>query len=284
MSSIVGTPSRAVFVVIAALALGACQKIQQAAAPAGTTPPQGAPAPAAIVNGEPIPRSVFDLAARDAAQRVHAQELNSDQKNEILDQLVRAQLAAGEAVKNGLDKDAEVSAQLALLRIEVLASAEQKKFIKEIEPTDAELHTEYDADVAQMDKTEYKARHILVQNKEQAEQVIKRLKAGAKFEDLAKAQSIDPSKNNGGELGWFTAARMVKPFSDAVKGLKKGEYTQEPVQTQFGWHVIQLEDTREVTPPPFDQVKARLADNIRLRKWKEHIDGLQKDAKIEKKV
>lgn len=283
MRSIAGTPSRAVLFAFVTLALGACQKEQQGAAPPPAAADTG-PAPAAVVNGQPIPRSVFDIAAHDAAQRVHTSDLNADQKNVILDELIRAQLVADEAVKAGLEKSSDVTAQLTLLRLEVLANAEQKKFIEAIQPTDAELHSEYDADVAKMDKTEYKARHILVKDKEQAEQIIKRLKAGAKFEDLAKAQSIDPSKNNGGDLGWFTAARMVQPFSDAVKALKKGEYTQQPVQTQFGWHVIQLEDTRDVTPPPFDQVKARLADNIRMKKWKDHVEGLLKDAKIEKKV
>ena len=107
------------------------------------------------------------------------------------------------------------------------------------------------------------ARHILVATKDQADQVIKKLKSGAKFEELAKSQSTDTgSKNNGGELGWFTTSRMVKPFADAVKNLKKGEVTPEPVQTQYGWHVIQLEDTRDATPPPFDQVKPQLTNAV----------------------
>ena len=97
--------------------------------------------------------------------------------------------------------------------------------------------------------------------KDQAEQLIKKIKGGAKFEDLAKANRSTPARRaNGGDLGWFTTSRMVKPFADAVKGLKKGEITPEPVQTQYGWHVIQLEDTRDVTPPPFDQVKAQLTN------------------------
>ena len=120
--------------------------------------------------------------------------------------------------------------------------------------------------------------------KDQADQIIKKLKGGAKFEDLAKSQSIDGSKTNGGDLGWFTLARMVKPFGDAVKGLKKGEYTQQPVQTQFGWHVIKLEDTRDVTPPPFDQVKSQLSNGVIRKKLQAYVDQLKKDAKIEKKL
>jgi peptidyl-prolyl cis-trans isomerase C len=193
-------------------------------------------------------------------------------------------LTAAQADQEGLDKDPETLAQIQLLRQRVLEEAAQKKFMKGVEPTDAELHAEYDADVAALDKTEYHARHILVKTKEEADQVIKKLKGGAKFEDLAKQYSLDPSKSNGGDLGWFTTARMVKPFGDAVKELKKGEYTQQPVQTQFGWHVIQLEDTRAVTPPPFDQVKAQIANSIKMKKWQAYVDELEKKAKIEKKL
>ena len=147
-----------------------------------------------------------------------------------------------------------------------------------------ELHAEYDTAIGQMDKTEYHARHILVANKEQAEQIIKKLKGGAKFEDLAKAQSTDTgSKDNGGDLGWFTTSRMVKPFADAVKGLKKGEVTPEPVQTQYGWHVIQLEDTREAAPPPFEQVKPQLTDAVLRKELQAYVEDMKKQAKIEKK-
>jgi peptidyl-prolyl cis-trans isomerase C len=165
----------------------------------------------------------------------------------------------------------------------VLADAESQKYIKALQPSDADLKAEYETAIAAMDKTEYKARHILVASKEDGESIIKKLKGGAKFEDLAKSQSTDTgSKNNGGELGWFTTSRMVKPFADAVVGLKKGEITQEPVQTQFGWHVIQLEDTRDKTPPPFDQVKPQLTNQVIRKKLQAYVADLKKNAKIEK--
>ena len=120
--------------------------------------------------------------------------------------------------------------------------------------------------------------------KEKAEQLIKKIKAGAKFEDVAKAESTDNSKANGGDLGWFTLTRMVKPFGDAVKTLKKGEMTQEPVQTQFGWHIIKLLDTRDVAPPPFDQVKAQVTKAVIQKELIAYVDDLKKNAKIEKKL
>jgi peptidyl-prolyl cis-trans isomerase C len=120
-----------------------------------------------------------------------------------------------------------------------------------------------------------------VPSKEKAEQLIKKIKGGAKFEDVAKAESTDNSKTNGGDLGWFTTARMVKPFGDAVKTLKKGDMTNEPIQTQYGWHIIKLVDTRDA---PFDQMKAQLGNTIMQKKFQDYIDNLKKNAKIEKKL
>jgi peptidyl-prolyl cis-trans isomerase C len=260
------------------VALAACNKSQQAAAPQA---PAGSP-PVATVNGTVISRSDYDLFVKDLLQGKQ-QELTADQKNQVLDDLINMQLLADQAEKDNLQNDPATVTQLQLLRTRVMADAEQQKFIKTLQPSDADLHAEYETAIASMDKTEYKARHILVASKDDAEQVIKKLKGGAKFEDIAKAQSIDTgSKQTGGELGWFTTSRMVKPFADAVVALKKGETTQEPVQTQFGWHVIQLEDTRDKTPPPFDQVKQQLTNQVIRKKLQAYVADLKKNAKIEK--
>ncbi len=159
-----------------------------------------------------------------------------------------------------------------------LADAAAQKYVKNNEPSDQELHAAYDAAT---DKTEYHASHILVPTKEKAVQLIKKIKGGAKFEDVAKAESTDNSKANGGDLGWFTTARMVKPFGDAVKALKKGEITPEPVQTQYGWHIIRLDDTRDA---PFDQLKPQLSSALMQKKFQAYIEELKKNAKIEKKL
>ncbi len=283
MISISRQPWRLMSAAVALIVLAACQKNQQAAAPAAPATPADSTPPVAIVNGTPLPHAEYDAFVREVL-RGKQQELTAEQKKQVLDRLIEIEVVAAQADKDDLEKDPDTVAQLRLLRMQVLDDAEQKKFMKSVEPTDAELHAEYDADIAAMDKTEYKARHILVANKEAAEQIIAKLKKGAKFEDLAKAQSLDSSKNNGGDLGWFTSQRMVKPFSDAVKTLQKGEYTKEPVQTQYGWHVIQLEDTREVAPPAFDTVKAQLANSIKLKKWQAYVDDLQKKAKVERKM
>ena len=271
-------PLIAVSTVAALASLAACNKTQQAAGP------QAAAAPPAVatVNGSAITRPEYDLFVKDLLQGKQ-QELTADQKNQVLDDLINMQLLADQAEKDGLQNDPDTVAQLHLLHEKVMADAEQQKFVKSFQPSDADLKAEYDTAVAAMDKTEYKARHILVASKEEGQQIIKKLKGGAKFEELAKTQSTDTgSKNNGGDLGWFTTSRMVKPFADAVVALKKGEITPEPVQTQFGWHVIQLEDTRDKTPPPFDQVKTQLTNQLIRKKLQAYVADLKKNAKIEK--
>jgi len=281
MTQFLRTPWQLVPAVAALLVLSACGK-HDAAAPAGSTAAPASPT-LATVNGTPISRAEFDSFLRSLLQgKPVPPNLTPEQKSQVLDQLITMQLLSAQALKDGADKDPEVTATLEVARLHILADGESQHYLKTQEPSDAELKAEYDADVAQMDKTEYHARHILVATKEKAEALIKKIKGGAKFEDVAKAESTDNSKTNGGDLGWFTTNHMVKPFGDAVKNLKKGEMTQEPVQTQYGWHIIKLEDTREVTPPPFEQVKAQVQKNLIQKKLLAYIDDLKKNAKIEK--
>jgi len=260
------------------LLLAACGKGQQAATPAPATADKNASPPVAVVDGTPISRDAYDDYLKGLLRGKPIADVSADEKNQVLDQMINMQLIAAVGEKEGLDKDPEVATRLALLRTQILADAAAQKYVKANEPSDQELHAEYDAAT---DKTEYHASHILVPTKEKAEQLIKKLKGGAKFEDVAKAESTDNSKAQGGDLGWFTTARMVKPFGDAVKGLKKGEITPEPVQTQYGWHIIKLEDTRDA---PFDQMKTQLSNGIMQKKFQVYIDGLKKNAKIEKKL
>jgi len=158
----------------------------------------------------------------------------------------------------------------------------QERYLKDRQPSEQELRAEYEAQLSAMPKTEYHARHILVATEPFAQKIVDRLDKGEKFDALAKAESMDSSKNNGGDLGWFTANRMVPEFAAAVMTLKPNEYTHKPVQTQYGWHVIQLLETREVTPPPFDQVRQRLVQVVQAKKFKQYTDELLRNAKVEK--
>jgi peptidyl-prolyl cis-trans isomerase C len=286
MSQFLSTPWIRIATVTAfALSIAACGKGQPGSTPAAADKTAAAaPAPVATVDGTPISRLEYDIYVKSLLQGRPTAELTTEQRNQVLDELINMQLLAAQGGKDGVEKDPDVAGRLEVVRMRVLADAESQKFLKDKEPTDAELHAEYDTAVGAMDKTEYHAKHILVPTKEQAEQVIKKIKGGAKFEDVAKAQSTDGSKANGGDLGWFTLTRMAKPFGDAVKNLKKGEMTQEPVQTQFGWHVIKLEDTRETAPPPFEQVKQQVNNGVIQKKLQAYVDSLKKTAKIDRSL
>jgi peptidyl-prolyl cis-trans isomerase C len=270
--------TRASAVAVITLLIAACGKgPQQAAAP---PPPSDKPAapPVAIVDGTPISRDAYDDYLKGLLRGKPAADVTAEEKNQVLDQMINMQLIAVQAEKDGLQKDPDVATRIALLRTQIMADAAAQKYVKNNEPSDQDLHAAYDAAT---DKTEYHASHILVPTKEKALQLIKKIKGGAKFEDVAKAESTDNSKANGGDLGWFTTARMVKPFGDAVKGLKKGDMTTEPVQTQYGWHIIRLDDTRD---SPFDTLKPQLSSALMQKKFQAYIEDLKKNAKIEKKL
>jgi peptidyl-prolyl cis-trans isomerase C len=258
--------------------LAACGKGQQGATTTAGTPATPATPPVAIVDGTPISRAAYDDYLKSLLRGKPVSDVTAEEKNQVLDQMINMQLIATQGEKEGLDKDPEIATRIALVRTQILADAAAQKYVKSNEPSDQDLHAAYDAAT---DKTEYHASHILVPTKEKAEQLIKKIKGGAKFEDVAKAESTDNSKANGGDLGWFSLARMVKPFGDAVKGLKKGEITSEPVQTQYGWHIIKLEDTRDA---PFDQMKPQLTNGLLQKKFVAYVDELKKNAKIEKKL
>lgn len=262
--------------------LTACSKSGTTTQTAANTalPPQQV---VATVNGVPISRDMFEYYAKNTAGKP-ASDLTADQRNELLDNLVRGEVVAQQAVKEGLDKSSDTASLLALSRMQILEQAGAEHYLADKQPTQQELQTEYDAQVAAIPKLQYHARHILVTSQAQAQQIIDQLKHGAKFEDLAKKDSIDSSKDQGGDLGWFSPTNMVKPFADAVASLKKGEITPAPVQTQYGWHVIQLLDTRETPVPPLDQVKDRVSQLVESQKFHAYEDDLLKTAKVQKSL
>ncbi len=259
-------------------ALAACQpKTGADSAAAGSGPP------VATVDGRPIGRDLYEFYVKSITGKPSS-ELTAEQRDQALENLVRAQLVAEQAEKEGLTKDTDTAALLELSRLKVLQQAVSEKYLKDKKPTEQELRAEYETQVAAMSRLEYHARHILVATSSFADKLVRDLEKGAKFEDLAKRESMDTSKDNGGDLGWFTPDRMVKPFADAIVALKPGEYTHTPVQTQYGWHIIKLEDTRELAPPAFDAVKQRLEAVVQSKKFNSYVDSLQKTAKVEKKL
>jgi peptidyl-prolyl cis-trans isomerase C len=262
---------------VSLLVLSACnseQDIKNAVGDKGTT--------VATVNGVAISKSRVDFLLKQGASNRHdGGEVEA--RNAIIDQLAMQMVIAEEAAKQGLDKAPEVSERLELVRQSVLANAYVQDFMKNSPVSDEALKAEYERIKAGMSGTEYKARHILVEKEAEAKDIIVKLKkdVGA-FAKLASEKSKDPgSKVKGGDLGWFDVSRMVPEFGAAVGKLEKGKFTTEPVKSQFGYHVILLDDSRPIEAPPLDQVKANLMPQLQQQSLKKHLDGLKAKAKIE---
>ncbi|MGA9666897.1 MAG: peptidylprolyl isomerase [Gallionella sp.] len=245
----------------------------------GNTPAAGDIA--ATVNGTPISKSSVDQIV--AQRSAMGQPDSPETRKAIINQLAMTMLVSQEAIKKNLDKTPEVSDQINLTRQSILANAFVQDYTKNNPVSDDMLKAEYDKVKAQMSGTEYKARHILVDKEALAKEIIAKLKKNPKlFDSLAREYSKDPgSKAEGGELGWFDPRGMVPEFGAAVAKLEKGKFTLEPVKTQFGYHVILLEDTRTPPAPTFDQVKPQLAKQVQDQNLKKLIDDMMAKAKIE---
>ena len=239
----------------------------------------GAESAAATVNGKVISKN----ALRSLIGEIEKQ--NPEEKipeSKAVDALISRELLRQEAEKKNLQKSPAVAGRMENTIRDVLAQAAVENFRKTVTVTDEEARKEYDTRLAGADLTEYKARHILVETEQEANDVLAKLQKGAKFADLAKKLSKDPSaKQNGGDLGWFNPQQMVPEFSSAVAGLKNGETAPAPVQSKFGWHVIKREDSRKQEPPAFDDIKEQIKSMLIGQKIQQHVEELKKTAKIE---
>ena len=234
----------------------------------------------AIVNGKPVPKSRVDALAQQMAKA--GRPVTPDQMNQLKDEVVAREIFMQEARKRGLDTTNEFKDQMELARQAILIRELFADFQKKNPVSDADAKAEYDKFVAANGGKEYRARHILVENEDEAKAIIASLKKGAKFEEIAKKSSKDPGSGaNGGDLDWANADSYVPEFSAAMKKLEKGQMTDVPVKTQFGWHVIRLEDVREAQLPPFDQVKPQIVQQMQQQKLAKFQDDLRAKAKVE---
>ncbi len=235
----------------------------------------------ATVNGQGISQAKFDqfvsLLISQGAQ--DTPQLRDQVKQEMINRLVAVQAAE----KAGLQKDPAVQQETELATQSILVRALMAKYLKDHPVTDANLKKEYDTIKAeQADRKEYKLRHILVKDEDAAKALIKSIKAKKiSFDAAAKKDSIDTgSGKNGGELGWGPTTNYVPEFAKAVESMKKGDTSTEPVKTQFGWHIIQVEDVRPVAFPSFDEAKPQLEEMMRQQALGDYQKGLMKDAKV----
>lgn len=233
----------------------------------------------AVVNGKPIPSARAEIMVKQMASQGQAD--NPQLRAAVKEELINREILMQEADKQGLSNTPEVKAQLELARQSIVIRSLIGDFVKKHPVSDAEVKAEYDKFKAQAGDKEYHVRHILVETEDQAKAIIAKLKAGTKFEDLAK-QSKDPgSAANGGDLDWATPASFVKPFSDAMVALKKGEITETPVKTQFGYHVIRLDDVRAAKVPTIEEVKPQITEALQQRKLQAYQEDLRKKAKVQ---
>lgn len=233
----------------------------------------------ATVNGQPISQTVYN--AFVAEQKAQGAPDSPELQNAVKEELVRREILAQEAKKKGMDKNPNIQGQIELAKQAVLIRAYLSDYVKANPISEAQLKAEYDVIKNNLGSTEYKSRHVLVEKEEEAKAIIAKLDKGEKFSELAK-QSKDPgSKDKGGELGWSSPAAYVKPFGEALTKLKKGEYTKTPVQSDFGYHVIQLDDSRPANPPPFDQVKPQLQQRASQQQIETLVKELRSKAKVD---
>lgn len=228
----------------------------------------------AKVNGQPITEQTLEMISE-------ANRGANIPREKLIDDLIKHELLYQEAVRKNLESNQEVAQRINFIQRSILSQAAMQDFITNTPISDAEIQKEYEQTYGGSGQEEYKARHILTETEEKAKEIIGKLKAGGNFEKLAKEYSTGPVGPKGGDLGWFSAQQMVAPFSEAVMALKNGEYSKQPVHTQFGWHVILREDSRAKTPPPLDAMKANLQAQLQRKAIENHLESLKANAKIE---
>lgn len=233
-------------------------------------------APVATVNGKEITQKQYEsyLQQRGAGQKTPVN------RQMVINELISRELLLQEAANLKLEKDKKVKYELEMARKNLLIKNVIARSPVAQPITDKELKDEYNAKIKQANVNELKARHILVKDEAKAKEIIEKLNKGSDFAELAKKESTGPSGKNGGDLGWFSPQQMVPEFSQAASKMKKGTHSKTPVKTQFGWHVIKLEDTRKLEPPKFDAVKKQISSIIQNQRLQKYLETLHKKSKV----
>jgi peptidyl-prolyl cis-trans isomerase C len=233
----------------------------------------------AVVNNKPIPKTREEAWAKQLQQQ--GQQDTPELRKMIKEELIRREVFLQEVQKRGLAEQPDVKFQIDIQRQNTLIQALMRDELKKNPITDAQIQAEYDKQKGKAGDREYHVRHILVEKEDEAKSIIEKLKKGEKFEELAK-QSKDPgSAAKGGELDWAGPDSYVKPFSEAMMKLEKGRFTEAPVQSQFGWHVIRLDDVRDAQFPPLAQVSNQIRESLQQQRIQAFVEDLRKKAKVQ---
>ena len=234
----------------------------------------------AIVNGKAVHKSRVEALAQQVSRS--GRPVTPEVESQIKDEVIAREVFMQEAQKKGLDATDDYRSQLELARQTILIRELFAEFQKNNPVTEADIKAEFDKFVSANSGKEYRARHILVEKEDQAKAIIAGIKKGQKFEEIAKKQSKDPGSGaNGGDLDWASPGNFVKEFSEAMMGLKKGQMTEVAVKTQFGYHIIRLDDVREAQLPKFDDVKPQIAQQLTQTKMNNYQQDLRSKAKVE---
>src|SRR3954470_12540798 len=265
-----------------AVAAGAQDKAEKAAKKASAASSSSSGSGRVVVNGVSIPQSRIDAMNRELTQQ--GQPDTPERHNAVKDELVNREVIAQAAQKRGLDKNPDIAAQMEMARQAVLVRALFEDEVKKNPITDAQLEQQYTQFKGSMGTNEYKVRHILVDKEDDAKAIIAELNKGGDFAKLAKEKSKDPgSKDNGGDLDWGPSARYVKPFADALTSMQKGQTSTAPVKTDFGYHVIRLEDVRDLKVPEFTELKEQFRQRAQQQQVQKLVLELRTKAKVEER-
>jgi peptidyl-prolyl cis-trans isomerase C len=205
---------------------------------------------------------------------------DTPQYNMLVEELIGRQILVQQALKAGLDKKADVLADIDNLRRTALSAAYMQYWMQTNVPSDAVIKAEYERQSQMPAPTEYKTRHIVLATEANANQLLEQIKAGADFASLAQKNSLHPSKAQGGDLGWLTLPMMLPPYAQAVMGLSEGELVETPIQTPMGWHIVKLDDSRQMQKPNFEEAKPRLLQILQMSGWQQHVMQLRAKAEI----
>lgn len=238
------------------------------------------PGEVAIVDGERIPESVFRLYSL-LAHQVNADDLTPEGRNQFIEELVYYKVLASEAERQGLDQERRIAAEMELQRLQYLARAMSQRFAEENPPTESELRELYQQNLPRLLGTEYKTRHILVDSEAEATDLIEQIKQGTDFAELAREHSTDTATaSEGGDLGWSSADGWVEPFGEAVRAATPGVLVETPVESQFGWHVILVEEKKDQVPPGLESLREELTTASRNQKLDSYANELREAAEV----
>lgn len=233
----------------------------------------------ATIDGIPIQTSLFNYYARARLQK-DVVLLTDEEYDGLLQELIEFRLLTRAAEAQELSDQEELAAQLEIYRLQALSRVMASSYLEENPATEAELQSAYQQNLPQLSGRQFKARHILVDEVDEAREIIEELQQGADFQELARTRSTGPSGPNGGDLGWFTPDSMVAPFANAASSMEVGTFSVEPVETRFGWHVILLEDSADQQPPGLDAVRDEITSLVEQEKIRVYLESLQLTAEI----